>query len=401
MHQPITGNTPRIIFLLVFVLLVTAAMVRPALAAAGQQSTPRPTTTTKACHVCDEILIVESQTLAPTTIPTQPPSAVVRLMMFWMDGCLNCHYVIDNILPPLQERFGDSLEIKLIEVITMEDVDQLMSTAAVYGIPRERVGVPFLIIGEHALAGSEQIPAELPGLIESYLASGGVDYPEITTDVDGKATPEAVAQVVDSSLPIDLPAIPPRTNGFTLAIVIMIGMIGALVYSGVAFVQRINNPLPEPKPSWRDIVIPVLALIGLGVAVYLAYVETQAVEAICGPVGDCNAVQTSPYSYLFGVLPIGVVGVVGYLAILAVWLYSRLRTDRFAQIAPLLIFAMTFFGVLFSLYLTYLEPFVIRAVCIWCLASAVIMTLLLLVSLKPAIISLETKWSSHAKEEGS
>jgi len=281
----------------------------------------------------------------------------------------------------------------------MEDVDQLMNTAAVYGIPRERVGVPFLVIGEHALAGSEQIPAELPGLIESYLASGGVDYPDIPTEVDGKPTPEAVAQVVDSPFSVDSPAIPPRSNGFTLAIVIMIGMVGALVHGGVAFVREINDPLPEPKPSWRDITTLVLLLLGLGVAAYLAYVETQAVEAICGPVGDCNAVQTSPYAYLFGVLPIGVLGVVGYLAILAVWLYSRLRNDRFAQIAPLLIFAMTFFGVLFSLYLTYLEPFVIRAVCIWCLASAVIMTLLLLLSLKPAIISLETKWSSHAKEE--
>ena len=46
---------------------------------------------------------------------------------------------------------------------------------------------------------------------------------------------------------------------------------------------------------------------------------------------------------------------------------------------------MALFGVLFSLYLTYLEPFVIRAVCIWCLTSAVIITLLMLLSLEPAL----------------
>jgi len=46
---------------------------------------------------------------------------------------------------------------------------------------------------------------------------------------------------------------------------------------------------------------------------------------------------------------------------------------------------MSLFGTLFSLYLTYLEPFVIQAVCLWCLASAILITLLLLFSLKPAL----------------
>jgi len=52
---------------------------------------------------------------------------------------------------------------------------------------------------------------------------------------------------------------------------------------------------------------------------------------------------------------------------------------------PLLVFGLSLLGVLFSLYLTFLEPFMIKAVCMWCLTSAAIMTLLLLLSLKPAI----------------
>ena len=63
-------------------------------------------------------------------------------------------------------------------------------------------------------------------------------------------------------------------------------------------------------------------------ALYLSYVETQMVEAVCGPVGDCNTVQSSPYSRLFGVLPMGVVGAVGYVAILAAWLVNRLGSGR-------------------------------------------------------------------------
>ena len=136
---------------------------------------------------------------------------------------------------------------------------------------------------------------------------------------------------------------------------------------------------------WTEPAFPLLCLAGLGVAGYLTYVETQAVQAICGPVGDCNTVQSSPYARLFGVLPVGVLGFMGFLAILAAWLYPRLRRDRWARYAPLPVLGMTVFGVLFSIYLTYLELFVIKAVCIWCLTSAVIMTLLLLLSLNPVL----------------
>ena len=142
-------------------------------------------------------------------------------------------------------------------------------------------------------------------------------------------------------------------------------------------------------PAWTDALTPVLTLIGLGVAGYLAYVETQAVPAVCGPVGDCNAVRASSYARLLGVLPVGLLGVAGYAAILAAWLRGRLRSDRLADYAPLSVLGMTVFGVLFSLYLTYLEPFVIKAVCAWCLTSAVIMTLLMLLSIGPAVQSIE------------
>ena len=95
--------------------------------------------------------------------------------------------------------------------------------------------------------------------------------------------------------------------------------------------------------------------------------------------------QSSPYARLFGVLPIGVLGMIGYAAILAAWVWGRLRSDRLSQFAPLAMFAMALFGVAFSLYLTYLELFVIKAVCTWCLTSAVIMTLLMLLSLPRAL----------------
>ncbi len=126
-------------------------------------------------------------------------------------------------------------------------------------------------------------------------------------------------------------------------------------------------------PAW---LLPVVAVGGLMVAVYLSYVEIRQVEATCGAVGDCNTVQSSKYARLFGVLPIGVLGMIGYVAILLAWTLSHLEDDRLGNFAHVALLGMTLFGVVFSTYLTFLEPFVIGATCIWCLTSAVNMALL-------------------------
>ncbi len=91
---------------------------------------------------------------------------------------------------------------------------------------------------------------------------------------------------------------------------------------------------------------------------YLSYAETQSIPAICGRC-DCNTVQQSRYAKLFDVLPIGVLGLIGYVALLAAWLIRKLN-PKLEKPAALGFFGMAFFAVSFSLYLTYLEPFVIR-----------------------------------------
>ena len=129
-------------------------------------------------------------------------------------------------------------------------------------------------------------------------------------------------------------------------------------------------------------VVPLLALAGLGVAAYLAFVETTATEAVCGPVGDCNTVQQSEYARLFGLVPIGVLGVAGYAAILIAWVAGTRAAPGVARPARLALLAMAFAGTAFSVYLTFLEPFVIGATCAWCVTSAVIMSALLVVAVR-------------------
>ncbi len=141
-------------------------------------------------------------------------------------------------------------------------------------------------------------------------------------------------------------------------------------------------------PAGSRILIPILSVLGLGVAFYLTYVETQNVAAVCGPVGDCNAVQSSPFAKLFGVLPVGLMGALGYIGIIVMWFLAR-SDGAYSRIGALLMFGMALFGVLFTIYLTYLELFVINAVCIWCLSSAVLMALILILSVAPALEALQ------------
>jgi uncharacterized membrane protein len=117
----------------------------------------------------------------------------------------------------------------------------------------------------------------------------------------------------------------------------------------------------------------VLALAGLGVAGYLTWVHYADLEAICaGGSGGCEKVQNSDYAELAGV-PVALLGLLGYGAILASLAIPG-ELGRFSGA----VLALAGFG--FSAWLTYVELFEIDAICQWCVASAVIMTLLALVT---------------------
>jgi uncharacterized membrane protein len=116
----------------------------------------------------------------------------------------------------------------------------------------------------------------------------------------------------------------------------------------------------------------VLALVGLGVAAYLTYVHYDGIQPVCGLGGDCEKVQTSEWADLAGV-PVALLGLIGYAAILA-----TLFVDREEALVAGALIALAGFG--FSAYLTYRELFSIDAICPWCVCSAVIMTLLAIIT---------------------
>lgn len=125
----------------------------------------------------------------------------------------------------------------------------------------------------------------------------------------------------------------------------------------------------------------VLAAAGAFVALLLTsfHVSVGAEARLCSTAAGCGTVNASPYSKVAGI-PIALMGLGAYVVIGGIALAS-LKRESVRAWSAVVIFGISLVGVLYSAYLTYLELYVIRAVCPWCVASAVIMTLIWMASM--------------------
>jgi uncharacterized membrane protein len=121
------------------------------------------------------------------------------------------------------------------------------------------------------------------------------------------------------------------------------------------------------------IALIVLTLLGLAVASYVTYVHYAGIKPACTAGEACTKVQTSRYSEIEGV-PVALIGLIGYVAILASLLAPEDDRTRFITAA------LTLGGFGFSLYLTYREVFSIHAICEECVSSAIVMTIMMVLS---------------------
>ena len=112
-----------------------------------------------------------------------------------------------------------------------------------------------------------------------------------------------------------------------------------------------------------------VAGLGLAIAAYLVYVHYSGGEPVCAIAHGCAIVQSSRYASLAGV-PLALLGLLGYAALLV-----ALATDRRDAAA---LVALT--GAGFSGWLTYVEVAILDAICVWCVASAVCMAVLAVLS---------------------
>jgi uncharacterized membrane protein/glutaredoxin len=372
---------------------------------------------------------------------TQEPNPVVHAVLLYSPSCPHCRSVIEEDLPPLREEFGHQLQMILINAQSPEGNEMFKEIVLRFELPRERQGVPLLVVGEQVLVGGNEIPERFPVLIREGLQKGGIPWPEIPglLELIGAASRTATASVWTATPSLTYtpgPSSPtldktetPRTTPFQTAtksssdtphslavtpspqgtpvgmiygdnhntryayldrmfarvrrdllgnvfsIIIFIAMVASLVSVGVDLFYASTHEM-----SWPDWLIPVLSLAGVCVAGYLSYIEITDTTAICGPVGDCNTVQQSPYAKIGGVFPVGVFGLIGFLFIAGVWLVYRWGPEQYQTWAAYMLGLLAGFGTLFSAYLTFLEPFVIGATCAWCLTISLIITAQLWIS---------------------
>jgi uncharacterized membrane protein/thiol-disulfide isomerase/thioredoxin len=428
-------------------------------------------------------LVVASVLMVPPAAfptPAGAQHAEVRAVLFYSPTCPHCHTVMEQHLPPLMDRFGDRLQIISINAATPDGGRLYQDMVEAYGVPRSRLGVPALVVGDRVLVGADEIPQLLPGIITAGLAAGGIDWPQVssiraalaraglleprpaTSPVtaptspalrDAETTAPAAAAAADppaaartaagaaagaaadaaagaaagaaeaaasgaaatvaagADAGVDEPAevdpgagatrdtaaVPPAGGqalrdvtesaapatmlqrfmrdpaGNGVAVLVLAGLLLTLAWSVNAI--RTGNGARGQVPAW---LIPVLVLCGVAVASYLSFVEVTGSTAVCGPVGDCNTVQQSPYATLFGFLPVGVLGLAGYGFMGGAWALGRRGPTGQRRTATRTLWAAALVGTAFSAYLTFLEPFVIGASCAWCLTSAALTAVILM-----------------------
>ncbi len=135
-----------------------------------------------------------------------------------------------------------------------------------------------------------------------------------------------------------------------------------------------------PAVEWRPWLMRLLALAGLAVSGYLTWTHLTNHAIACGGSQDCDIVQQSIYSTVLGV-PVALLGMLAYATLLALLLLRGHLPEEWNAYIPLAVFGISLIGVLYSAYLTYLEIYVIYAICRWCASSAVIITAIFFLSL--------------------
>ncbi len=326
------------------------------------------------------ILLIQLLSLAP--VSAWAGDAVVRAVLFYSPTCPHCHEVIDKLLKPMLKKYGENLHIHAVDVRESDGRDLYLNAVRRFNVGKDRMAVPTIIVGNRVLVGGEEIPQQFPLMVEQGIKEGGLDWSDIPglqqrALIAGPGAEKWLSAHISDG-PLQRFARDPVGNG--LAVLVLVLLLAALLHSRRKFIVELERTALPERPS---ILAALVILVGAGIAAYMAYVETAQVAAACGPVGDCNAVQQSEYAKLFGI-PLGVIGVLGYATLLLAWLLGYFASGKLAALACFGLFGMALAGTLFSIYLTFLEPFVIGATCAWCLGSAICMGLLLMLTRQPA-----------------
>jgi uncharacterized membrane protein len=319
-------------------------------------------------------LVVAVWFLLLTALPVRAQEPSVRALLFYSPDDAACQSLLNDVLPPLLIEHGRNLSVLTIDVGRSESRKMFESALSALDIPSDEQFIPLIIVGEKHLSGLASIRDGLPGLIEEGLRNGGTEWPAIP-GLDKVLRDAGFTQAPDTAWEKFLNDQP----GNTLSVIVLAGMLFSLLAS-ILFTFRPAPKILASIPAW---VFPLLLAVGFAAAAYLTYTENTRSDVFCGGISHCTDVQNSPYSKIFGVIDVGEFGLLGYTLIGLSWLIHRFGNTKVRTVAAIAMFGFAVFGVSFSSYLTFLEPFVVGATCLWCLTSAVIMALILPLTILP------------------
>ncbi|MHB1167707.1 MAG: vitamin K epoxide reductase family protein [Longimicrobiales bacterium] len=135
------------------------------------------------------------------------------------------------------------------------------------------------------------------------------------------------------------------------------------------------EPGTEPAPPLNRMVVAVLALVGMLISTYMLLYHVGLIGTIACGTGGCQTVQNSPWANFLGV-PVPLIGLLGYGMLFVTALLGTRGGGLEDRRVAAVLFLGGLIGLGFSLYLTYLEMYVINAWCRWCIGSTIVATLL-------------------------
>lgn len=126
----------------------------------------------------------------------------------------------------------------------------------------------------------------------------------------------------------------------------------------------------------RRLAITLLSVLGIGVSGYLTWIHYSGEPIFCGGSNSCELVNSSRFAFI-GSIPVSAFGLGAYVLILAI---SLIKTDENRLWPAQAIFGLALIGVLFQWYLFYIEVAVLHALCYWCVASQITITLIFILA---------------------
>lgn len=361
----------------------------------------------KIIHIISVFIILTGIGLPEISAQTQGPPGFTSAVLFYSPECPHCHQVIEDILIPLKFQFPESLQIFGIDSTTSAGSLVFQNYIETFSISSYRQGVPALIIGNTVLVGEEIEHRAVP-VIEAALSAGGAalpDIPGLLPDA-GASGSQVDLKPIESVRDEFLRASPaaPQTQVEDLETadkILGLAVLLVLVFSLYFFFLRVSKFGINSNPGAADTRIPfylfLLVIAGLAISLYLSYVEIKQVDALCGPIGECNRVQESSFSSILG-FPVAGLGAVYYFVFFILLCLYKNAERGFARILSLGLLFPALTAVMYSIFLTSLEIWVIHAVCAWCLGSALISAVILMV-LSKKLIFLHKSAAIPSREE--